>query len=44
MISGDGTYRYVNPKFTEIPHKVNDVPDGRTGLERLIPDRGYSTR
>jgi PAS domain S-box-containing protein len=45
MIAGDGAYRYVNPKFTEIfGYTLNDVPDGRTWFRKAYPDRDYRHR
>ncbi len=42
MIAGDGAYRYVNPKFTEMfGYTLGDVPDGRTWFRKAYPDRGY---
>ena len=42
MISRDGTYRYVNPKFIEMfGYTVNDVPNGRTWFRKAYPDPGY---
>lgn len=45
MIAGDGTYRYANPKFTEMfGYTLNDVPDGRTWFRKAYPDREYRHR
>lgn len=39
MIAGDGRYKYVNPKFTEIfGYGIEDVPDGRTWFRKAYPD------
>ncbi len=42
MITQDGTFEYVNPKFTEIfGYDVTDVPNGRVWLRKAHPNRGY---
>ncbi|MGO9116729.1 MAG: PAS domain S-box protein [Desulfomonilaceae bacterium] len=42
MIAEDGTFEYVNPKFTEIfGYDLSDVSDGREWLRKAHPDRAY---
>ena len=42
MIAEDGTFEYVNPKFTEIfGYDLADVPNGREWLRKAHPDRAY---
>ncbi len=39
MIGDDGTYRYINPKFTEMfGYDARDAPNGREWLRRAFPD------
>jgi PAS domain S-box-containing protein len=38
MIGQDGSFQYVNPKFTELfGYNLNDVPDGRTWFRKAYP-------
>jgi PAS domain S-box-containing protein len=42
MISKDGTYAYVNPKFTQMfGYDLNDVPNGREWFKKAFPDPRY---
>ncbi|MCX7857723.1 MAG: PAS domain S-box protein [Deltaproteobacteria bacterium] len=42
LISEKGSFKYVNPKFTEIfGYDRKDVPDGKTFLRYLFPDQKY---
>lgn len=42
MIGRDGSFQYVNPKFTEIVgYGLNDVPNGREWFRNAFPDRTY---
>ncbi len=42
MIGKDGTFTYVNPKFTEIfGYELGDVPNGSEWCRRAFPDPGY---
>jgi PAS domain S-box-containing protein len=39
MIDRDGTFRYINPKFTELfGYDLTDVPNGRTWFKKAYPD------
>ena len=41
MIDKDGTFEYVNPKFTEIlGYDLADVPNGKTWFRKAFPDPG----
>ncbi|HTY26374.1 MAG TPA: PAS domain S-box protein [Desulfomonilaceae bacterium] len=43
MIGKDGTFEYLNPKFTEIVgYDLSDVPNGREWIRKAYPDREYS--
>ena len=45
MISKDGTFRYVNPKFIEIfGYDLDDIPDGRTWFRKAYPDPDYRSQ
>jgi len=42
MIGHDGTFKYVNPKFTEIfGYDLGDVPNGAEWCRRAYPDQAY---
>ena len=42
MIGKDGTFEYVNPKFTEIVgYDLSDVPNGREWFRKAYPNREY---
>ncbi len=42
MISKDGTFKYLNPKFTEIfGYDLTDVPNGREWFRKAYPDDAY---
>jgi two-component system, cell cycle sensor histidine kinase and response regulator CckA len=42
MISEDGTFQYVNPKFQEIfGYDLKDVPNGQEWLRKAYPDPQY---
>ncbi|MDQ7783480.1 MAG: PAS domain-containing protein [Desulfomonilaceae bacterium] len=42
LISEDGTYEYVNPKFTQMfGYDLNDVPNGREWFKKAFPDPRY---
>ncbi|HTY24270.1 MAG TPA: PAS domain S-box protein [Desulfomonilaceae bacterium] len=42
MIGTDDTFKYVNPKFSEIfGYSLQDVPDGRNWFKKAYPDEGY---
>ncbi len=42
MIATDGTYKYINPKFTEMfGYDLNDVPNGREWFKKAFPDPRY---
>ena len=42
MISKDGAFEYINPKFRELfGYDLNDVPDGRTWFRKAYPDPTY---
>ncbi len=39
LISQDGTFEYVNPKFTEIfGYDLSDVPNGKAWCRKVFPD------
>jgi PAS domain S-box-containing protein len=41
MIDQDGTFQYVNPRFTEIlGYDLTDVPNGKTWFRKAFPDSG----
>jgi PAS domain S-box-containing protein len=41
-IGKDGTYRYLNHKFTEITgYDLSDIPDGKTWFKKAYPDKNY---
>ena len=45
MIHGDGTFKYINPKFKEIfGYDLTDVPDGRTWFRKAYPDSTHRHR
>jgi PAS domain S-box-containing protein len=45
LIGGDGKYRYINPKFTEIfGFTLEDIPTGREWFRKAYPDRKYRNR
>ncbi len=45
MIAEDGTFQYLNPKFTEIfGYDLTDVPNGREWLRKAHPDRVYRNK
>jgi PAS domain S-box-containing protein len=42
MITQDGTFRYINPKFRELfGYELTDVLDGRTWFRKAYPDPTY---
>jgi PAS domain S-box-containing protein len=42
MIDKDGTFKYLNPKFTELlGYELNDVPDGKTWFRKAYPNPTY---
>ncbi len=42
VISKDGMYQYVNPKFTEITgYTLSDVPTGKDWFKKAYPDPDY---
>jgi PAS domain S-box-containing protein len=42
MIDQTGTYKYINPKFTELfGYDLNDIPDGKTWYRKAFPDPAY---
>ena len=42
MIDKDGTYKYINPKFTELfGYDLNDIPNGKTWFRKACPDPTY---
>ena len=42
MISKDGTFKHVNPKFHEIfGYDLNDIPNGKTWFRKAFPDSTY---
>ncbi|HEY3275089.1 MAG TPA: PAS domain S-box protein [Syntrophorhabdaceae bacterium] len=42
LVDGDGRYRYVNPRFTEITgYTLKDVPTGKIWFEKAYPDETY---
>ncbi|MEJ2025324.1 MAG: PAS domain S-box protein, partial [Deltaproteobacteria bacterium] len=42
MISKDGTFRHVNPKFHEIfGYDLSDIPNGKTWFRKAFPDGAY---
>ena len=42
MIDRDGTFRYINPKFTELfGYDLKDIPDGKTWFRKAFPDPTY---
>ena len=42
MIAQDGTFRHINPKFTEMfGYDLKDVPDGKRWLALAYPDPDY---
>jgi PAS domain S-box-containing protein len=42
MISKEGEFKYVNPKFIELfGYDLEDVPDGRTWFRKAYPDQAY---
>lgn len=42
FIADDGTFEYINPKFTEIfGYDLNDVPNGKEWLKKAYPDEKY---
>jgi PAS domain S-box-containing protein len=42
MLAEDGTYLYVNPKFTEMfGYNLKDIPNGRQWFRRSFPDPKY---
>jgi two-component system, cell cycle sensor histidine kinase and response regulator CckA len=42
MIANDGTFKYVNPKFTEIfGYDLSDVPNGRGWCRKVYPEPTY---
>ncbi len=42
MIGKDGTFEYLNPKFTEIVgYDLSDVANGREWIRKAYPDREY---
>ncbi|GAB4263145.1 MAG: hypothetical protein Kow0092_13830 [Deferrisomatales bacterium] len=45
LIGADGSYRYVNPKFTEMfGYTAEEIPDGRRWFEKAYPERESRTR
>ncbi len=45
IISEDGGYKYVNPKFVELfGYTLKDIPDGREWFRKAYPDPGYRTQ
>ena len=42
IISKDGSYKYLNPKFTEIfGYTLEDIPAGREWFSKAFPDKEY---
>jgi PAS domain S-box-containing protein len=42
MIDQDGTFKYINPKFTELfGYDLTDIPDGKTWFRKAYPDPDY---
>jgi len=42
LIGKDGTYQYVNPKFTRIfGYTLEDIPSGREWFRKAYPDKAY---
>jgi hypothetical protein len=42
LINKDGTYNYVNDKFTELfGYSLSEIPDGRTWFRKAYPDPEY---
>ena len=42
IMKGDGTFEYVNQRFTEIfGYTLEDVPDKETWFQKAYPDPGY---
>lgn len=42
MISKDGAYTYMNPKFTQMfGYDLNDVPNGKEWFKKAFPDSQY---
>ena len=42
MIGSDGTYSYINRKFTEIlGYDIKDIPNGKEFLRKIYPDPEY---
>lgn len=42
LVSPNGKWLYINPKFTEITgYEIEDVPDGKTWFRKAFPDSVY---
>ena len=42
FIAADGTFEYINPKFTEMfGYDLNDVPNGKEWFKKAYPDEQY---
>ncbi|MCX7913908.1 MAG: MEDS domain-containing protein [Thermodesulfovibrionales bacterium] len=42
VIDQDGSFKYINPKFTEIfGYLLSDIPDGKTWFRKAYPDTAY---
>ncbi|MBA4418018.1 MAG: hypothetical protein C0392_08930 [Syntrophus sp. (in: bacteria)] len=42
LIDSKGTFKYINPKFTELfGYDQTDIPDGRTWFKKAYPDQEY---
>ena len=42
IISEDGSFEYVNPKFTQMfGYALNEIPNGKTWFRKAYPDVGY---
>jgi len=42
FIAADGTFEYINPKFTEVfGYGLDDVPDGKEWFKKAYPDPQY---
>lgn len=45
IVSREGDYRYLNPRFTEIfGYTLEEIPTGREWFRKAFPDKGYRTQ
>jgi len=45
MIGSEGTFKYINPKFSEIfGYDLSEIPDGRTWFRKAYPDPAHRHR